>query len=55
MEEPKFKYIISPDNTYLLAYPDLDCHLQLKGSDILAYFRREAALQQAMAENTKEE
>jgi hypothetical protein len=44
--EPKFKYLISPDNTYMLVYDDLGYTLQITGKDILAYMREKAKLDQ---------
>lgn len=43
--EPKFKYLISPDNTYVIQWDDGHV-LQIKGDHIMSYFRREAVLQE---------
>jgi hypothetical protein len=53
-ESPKFKYLISPENTYILTYDDFS--LQITGADILAYFKKEAlAEKSSLEEGQKDE
>lgn len=48
-EEQKFKYLISPDNTYILDWDD-GVRMELTGGLILSYFRREAYMQHILSD-----
>lgn len=41
--QPKFKYILSPENTYMIDYGDFVA--EIKGSEIMSFLRREYYLQ----------
>jgi len=38
-EQSKFKYILSPENTYIIDYGDFVA--EIKGSEIMSFMRRE--------------
>lgn len=42
MEQPKFKYILSPENTYIVDFGDFVS--EVSGADIMSRLRREFAL-----------
>jgi hypothetical protein len=55
MENPvqsKFKYILSPENTYILDYGDFVA--EIKGSEIMAFMRREYYLQNLLQDLDKD-
>lgn len=51
-EQSKFKYILSPENTYIIDYGDFVA--EIKGSEIMAVMRREYYLKDLIQELDKE-
>jgi hypothetical protein len=51
-EQSKFKYILSPENTYVLDYGDFTA--EVKGSDIMAFMRRDFYLQNLLEDLDKD-
>jgi hypothetical protein len=46
--EPKFKYLLSPENVYILDFGDFQA--QIKGEDIMARLYREFKLEEMLKE-----
>jgi hypothetical protein len=51
-EQSKFKYILSPENTYIIDYGDFVA--EIKGSEIMSFMRREYYLKNLLQELDKD-
>ena len=51
-EQSKFKYILSPENTYILDYGDFVA--EIKGSELMAFLRKEYYLQNLLQDLDKD-
>ena len=51
-EQSKFKYILSPENTYIIDYGDFVA--EIKGSEIMAFMRRDFYLQNLLEDLDKD-
>ena len=51
-EQPKFKYILSPENTYILDYGDFTA--EVKGSEIMDFLRRQYYLENLLQDLDKD-
>lgn len=53
MEQKKFKYLLSPENTYIIDYGEFST--EISGAEIMAILRREKYLDYIMTEDQPEE
>jgi hypothetical protein len=51
-EQSKFKYILSPENTYILDYGDFTA--EVKGSEIMSFLRRQYYLENLLQDLDKD-